>query len=140
MPSATSTPSPAPISLLTPEPERCASGRLRVGDLADIGDEWVAGVQAAIETAREWRPDAELVTMQVGCAPLETAFRWQGTFYSETAQSFFYSDTGMSEPAEVDPAAVPVLPIEEVNFRELYLLLARSGFSSQWVAGGPPQF
>jgi hypothetical protein len=128
MPTATPTPFPAPISLLTPEPERCAGGRLRVGDLASIGDEWGAGVQSSIETARAWRPDAKLVTMQVGCAPLEAGFRWQGTFYSQTAQSFFFSDTGMSEPAEVDPASVPALPIEEVNFRELHLALARAGY------------
>ena len=128
MPTATPTPSPAPISLLTPEPERCAGGRLRVGDLASVGDEWGAGVQSAIETARAWRPDARLVTMQVGCAPLEAGFRWQGTFYSQTAQSFFFSDTGMTEPAEVDPASVPALPIEEVNFRELHLALARAGY------------
>src|SRR5215207_9057076 len=31
MPTATPTPAPAPMSLLTPEPERCAGGRLRVG-------------------------------------------------------------------------------------------------------------
>lgn len=129
MPTATPTPSPAPISLLTPRPERCAGGRLRVGDLAAIGDEWGAGVQSAIETARAWRPDAVLVTMQVGCAPLEVGFRWQGTFYSQTAQSFFFSDTGMTEPAEVDPASVPALPIDEVNFRELHLAVARAGYS-----------
>ena len=128
MPTATPTPSPAPISLLTPRPERCAGGRLRVGDLAAIGDEWGAGVQSAIETARAWRPDAVLVTMQVGCAPLEAGFRWQGTFYSQTAQSFFFSDTGMTEPAEVDPASVPALPIDEVNFRELHLAVARAGY------------
>src|SRR5215213_11330533 len=90
MPTATLTPSPARISLLTPVPERCAGGRLRVGDLAAVGDEWVAGVQSAIETAHAWRPDARLVTVQVGCAPLESGFRWQGTFYSQTAQSFFF--------------------------------------------------
>ena len=128
VPTVTPTPSPAPVSLLTPEPERCAGGRLRVGDLAAVGDEWGGGVQSAIETARAWRPDAVLVTVQVGCAPLEAGFRWQGTFYSQTAQSFFFSDTGMSEPAEVDPASVPALPIEEVNFRELHLALARAGY------------
>jgi hypothetical protein len=124
----TVTPTPAPVSLLTPEPERCAGGRLRVGDLAAVGDEWGGGVQSAIEIARAWRPDAVLVTVQVGCAPLEAGFRWQGTFYSQTAQSCFFSDTGMSEPAEVDPASVPALPIEEVNFRELHLALARAGY------------
>ena len=128
VPTVTPTPSPAPVSLLTPEPERCGGGRLRVGDLATVGDEWGGGVQSAIETARAWRPDARLVTVQVGCAPLEAGFRWQGTFYSQTAQSFYFSDTGMSEPAEIDPAAVPSLPIDEVNFRELHLALARAGY------------
>ena len=128
-PTATPSPSPPPISLLTPEPERCGGGRLRVRDLAIIGDEWGAGVQSAIEIARAWRPDARLVTVQVGCAPLEAGFRWQGTFYSQTAQSFFFSDTGMSEPAEIDPASVPSLPIDEVNFRELHLALARAGYT-----------
>jgi hypothetical protein len=127
-PTATPPPTPVPM-LLTPEPERCGGGRLRVGDLAAIGDEWGAGVQSAIEIARTWRPDAQLVTMQVGCAPLEAGFRWQGTFYSRTAQSFYFSDTGMSEPAEIDPMSVPALPLEEVNFRELHLALARAGYS-----------
>jgi hypothetical protein len=127
-PTATPSPSPAPVSLLTPVPERCAGGRLRVGDLAAVGDEWGAGVQSAIESARAWRPDAQLVTMQVGCAPLEAGFRWQGAFYSQTAQSYYLSDTGLSEPAEIDPASVPVLPLDQVNFRELHLALARSGF------------
>ena len=127
-PTATPSPSPAPVSLLTPVPERCAGGRLRVGDLAAVGDEWGAGVQTAIESARAWRPDAQLVTMQVGCAPLEAGFRWQGAFYSRTAQSFYLSDTGLSEPAEIDPASVPVLPLEQVNFHELHLALARASF------------
>ena len=58
----------------------------------------------------------------------EPAFRWEGTFYSEVAQSFFYSDTRLTEPAEIDPAAVPVLPIDEVNFREFHFALARAGY------------
>jgi hypothetical protein len=130
-PTVTPSPSPAPQALLTPEPERCAGGRLRVDDLATVGDEWGAGVQSAIEVALAWRPDARLVSVRVGCAPLEAGFRWQGTFYSQLAQSFFFSDTGMSEPAEVDPASVPALPLEEVNFRELHLALARAGYADR---------
>jgi hypothetical protein len=126
----TVTPSPTPVARQTPAPvQRCAGGRLRVGDLAAVGDEWAGGVQSAIETARAWRPDARLVIVRVGCAPLEAGFRWQGTFYSQTAQSFFYSDTGMSEPAEVDPASVPALPLDEVDFRQLHLALARAGYA-----------
>lgn len=127
VPTTTPSPTPPPVRP-TPELQRCAGGRLTLGDLAAVGDEWVAGVQSAVETARAWQPDARLVTMQVGCAPLEPEFRWQGTFYSQTAQSFFYSDTGMSEPAEVDPASVPALPIDEVDFRQLHLALARAGY------------
>lgn len=128
---ATATPSPAPPALAqrTPELDRCAGGRLRVGDLASVGDEWVGGVQTAIEIAHTWRTDARLVTVQVGCAPLEHGFRWQGTFYSQSAQSFFFSDTRMSEPAEIDPASVPALSLEEVDFRTLHLALARAGYS-----------
>jgi hypothetical protein len=125
------TPTRAPQAHLTPAPQRCADGRLRIRDLAQIGDEWAAGVQSAIQVALAWRPDARLVTMQVGCAPLEHAFRWQGTFYSRAAQSYFYSDTGMSEPAEADPASVPSLPVEEVDFRQLHLALARAGYSEE---------
>jgi hypothetical protein len=128
IPTATPPPAPVALSRLTPEPERCAGGRLRIGDLAIVGDEWVSGVQTAIETARAWRPDARLVSVQVGCTPLESGFRWKGAFYSETAQSFFYSDTRLSEPAEVDPSAVPVLPLDEVDFRQLHLALARAGY------------
>jgi hypothetical protein len=124
----TPTPSPIPLAMRAPPPARCDGGRLRVRDLAAVGDEWVGGVQSAIEVARAWRPDAQLVVMRVGCAPLEAAFRWQGTFYSRTAQSFYYSDTGMSEPAEIDPSAVPTLPLEEVDFRGLHRALARAGY------------
>jgi hypothetical protein len=129
--SATATPEPtkAPVLRLTPQPSRCEDGRLRIRDLQAIGQEWAAGVQSAIEVALAWRPDARLVSMQVGCAPLETGFRWKGTFYSRQAQSFFYSDTGLSEPAEVAPESVPALPLDEVNFVQLHLTLARAGYN-----------
>jgi hypothetical protein len=127
-PAITPSPTPVPLALLTPIAERCAGGRLRVGDLAFVADEWGAGVQTAIEAALAWRPDARLVTMQVACAPLEAGFRWQGTFYSQTAQSFFSSDTGLSQPAEVDPASVPVLPLEQIDFRQLHQALVGAGF------------
>jgi hypothetical protein len=130
-PTVTPPPTRSPQSLLTPAPARCADGRMRVGDLAQVGEEWAAGVQSAIQVALAWRPDARLVTMQVGCAPLEHAFRWQGTFYSPTSQSYFYSDTGMSEPAEADPASVPTLPVDEVDFRQLHRALARAGYSEE---------
>jgi hypothetical protein len=127
-PTATPSPVPPPLTRVPPEELRCLGGRLRVGDLVAVNQEWAAGVQSAIEAALAWRPDARLVAMQVGCVPLEPGFRWQGTFYSQTAQSFFSSDTGLSEPAEIDPASVPALPLEEVDFLELHRALARAGY------------
>lgn len=128
-PAAMPSPTAIPVPLLTPVTERCAGGRLRVGDLAAVANEWGAGVQTAIETALAWRPDARLVTMQVACAPLEAGFRWQGTFYSQTAQSFFSSDTRLSQPAEVDPALVPILPLDEIDFGRLHQVLIDAGYS-----------
>lgn len=121
------TPTP-PVETPVPAP-RCSSGRLAVGDLPGIALEWAAGVQNALERARDWRADARLVGFQVGCQPLEPAFRWEGTFYSDTAQAFFASDTRTTTPAEIDPAAVPTLPLERIDFTGLHRALARAGYA-----------
>lgn len=123
------TPTPAPVAEATTEvaAEPCAGGRLTVGDLRAIDAAWVDGVAAATERARQWRNDARLVSLRVGCQPLETGFRWQGRFYAESAQSFFYSDTGETEPAEVEPDSVPTMPNDALSFRELQRALARAG-------------
>jgi hypothetical protein len=127
-PTATSTAVPPPRTRVPPYEQRCLGGRLRVGDLVAVDEEWADGMETATEIALAWRPDARLVTMQVGCVPLEPGLRWQGTFYSQTAQSFFYSDSGLSEPAEVDPASVPTLPLQELDFLGLHRALARAGY------------
>jgi hypothetical protein len=108
---------------------RCVDGRLTVGDLPAADEVWAAGVQAATERATAWRSDARLVSLRVGCEPLESGFRWQGTFYAESAQSFFLSDTGQTKPAEVDPASVPTLSQDRISFHELRLSLARAGYA-----------
>lgn len=107
--------------------EPCADGRLTVGDLAAVDAEREAGIAAAEERAKRWRADARLVSLRVACQPLEPAFRWQGRFYSDAAQSFFLSDTTETAPAEVEPAGVPTLPRERLRFRELQLVLAQAG-------------
>jgi len=123
---------PPPVAVETPLPEpRCAAGRLAVGDIPTVALEWTAGVQSALERARDWRADARLVSLQVGCQPLEHAFRWEGSFYSDTAQAFFASDTRQSTPAEVDPAAVPNLPLDRIDFGGLHRALARAGYGDR---------
>ena len=106
----------------------CEDGRLTIGDLLAIETEWTAGLEEACAPAAAWQPDARLVRLAVGCQLLEPGYRWQGTFYSEAAQSFFDSDTGQTEPAEVDPAQVPTLPVGGLSFHQLHRSLARAGY------------
>jgi hypothetical protein len=127
--SMTASPSPR---VRTPVPEPCAAGRLTVGDLPAIDIAWADGVAAAGERARAtWQADARPVWLEVGCRPLESVFRWRVVFFSDTAQAYFYADTGQSEPAEVDPASVATLPVDRLNFRRLYLALARGGMADE---------
>ena len=45
-----------------------------------------------------------------------------------------YSDTGMSDPAEIDPDSVPVLPARPgLDFRQLHVALARAGYGDDAV-------
>ncbi len=125
----TPTPTPTVVSDATTPRVRCANGHLVVGDIPAIANEWAAGVQDALERARAWRGDARMVALQVGCRPLEQVFRWEGQFYSDTAQAFFSSDTGMSTPAEVDPAAVATLPLDRIDFVGFHRSLARAGYT-----------
>jgi hypothetical protein len=129
---ATATPPPPPT--LPPRPrQRCDNGRLLVGDVPAIGTEWAAGVQDALERARDWRSDARLIAIQVGCRPLENQFRWEGRFYSDTAQAFFSSDSGMITPAEVDPRAVVTLPLDRIDFAAMHRTLNQAGFADDAV-------
>jgi hypothetical protein len=136
--SGLASPGPAPTAVLqtpTPEPTlpprerlRCEDGRITVGDLLNVQDEWIAGVQDALERARDWRTDARLIAIQVGCRPLENEFRWEGRFYSDTAQAFFASDSGQTTPAELDPRAVVTLPLDRIDFARMHDALVRAGF------------
>jgi hypothetical protein len=123
--------SPPPANSARPTPPatavHCEDGRLTLGDLLKIETEWESGVAAATEQARGWQADARLIQLRISCQPLESGFRWQGTFYSDSAQSYFFSDTGQTEPAEDDPASIPTLPLEGISFQQLHLTLARAG-------------
>ncbi|HEU5433850.1 MAG TPA: hypothetical protein VFU81_19430 [Thermomicrobiales bacterium] len=130
-PETTPTPVPSPTPPARPAAMKrspCSLAYLTVGDLIAIDSQWAAGVQAATEQAKSWRPDARLVSLQVGCAPLEDGYRWQGVYFSPAAQSFYYSDSAFTEPAEADPNAVPTLPLDRISFTQLHLALAHAGY------------
>lgn len=107
----------------------CSDGRLLIGDLTAMNQEWQAGVEAATTKARRWQDDARITRLRVGCQLFESGFRWQAMFYSESAQTFYASDTGETEPAEVAPEDVPTLPTDSIDFGVLRRALAKSGFT-----------
>jgi hypothetical protein len=106
---------------------------LLIGDLPKMDEDWRAGLEAATAKAIAWQADARLTKLRVGCQLFEAGFRWQATFYSEEAQTFYASDTGETEPAEVAPADVPTLPIDEISFGLLRRSLAKSGYEDDDV-------
>lgn len=133
-PVSTETPavaSPPPTRVMRPTPpeeaRRCEDGRIQLGDLQEIESEWADGVATATEQAQRWQADARLVQLKVACQPLEEGFRWQGRFYSDSAQSYYFSDTGQTEPAEADPSTIPTLPLDNLSFQQLHFTLARAG-------------
>jgi hypothetical protein len=111
----------------------CTDGRLIIGDLPQMDLDWRAGIEAATAKAVAWQADARLTKLRVGCQLFESGFRWQATFYSEQAQTFYASDTGETEPAEVAPADVPTLPIDQISFGLLRRSLAKAGYEDQDV-------
>jgi hypothetical protein len=114
----------------TPDIERrtCGDGRLLIGDLAAMDQQWKDGVHRAQERASEWQDDAKLASLRVGCELLEPGFRWQATFYSPSSQAYFESDTGRVEAAEDDPAAVPELSTTGISFDVLQQALHAEGY------------
>ena len=128
-PTPTEEPTAVPATPTAVPRGRCAGGKLTVGDLAAVNAEWVTGVTAAYERAAAWRADAQLVSLRVACGVLEPTFRWRGTFYSESAQLYYASDTGQTEPVEVEPSLIPVLPTGGLDFLGLERALARAGFA-----------
>jgi hypothetical protein len=109
----------------------CTDGRLLIGDLSQMDVEWRSGLEAATAKAVAWQADARLTRLRVGCQLFEPGFRWQATFYSENAQTFFASDTGETEPAEVAPEDVPTLPADKISFGLLRRALTKTGYEDR---------
>jgi hypothetical protein len=112
-----------------PAGRTCATGKLTVGDLQQADAGLADALAAAAEKAAAWQADARLHRLRLGCAVLEPRLRWQVTYYSDTAQSFFHSDTGELEPAEVDPSVVGTMPTNDISFVSLRRSLAKAGYA-----------
>jgi hypothetical protein len=130
-PTATVAASPPPDkSPATPEAAQitCGDGHLLIRDLAAMNQRLQDGLQQATARATEWQEDAQLTSLRVGCELLEPGFRWQATFYSPSAQTFYESDTGRVEAAEDDPAEVPELATSGLSFSVLRRALNAEGY------------
>jgi hypothetical protein len=120
---------PTPTGAIEGEP--CASGKLLIGDLPEIDNEWRQGVEEATAKATAWQQDAVLSNLRVVCQIFETDFRWQATFYSVSAQAFFSSDTGEVAPSSVEEKDVPLLDVQQFSFERLYGALNGAGYGDE---------
>lgn len=117
----------------------CIDSRLRVGDLKTIDNTLDPGVKRATEEATDWQKDARLYTLRLGCPLLITGVKWEGVFFSESAQAFYETDTGKVEPVEVDPQLIPTLDPSQFRMSSVYEALIAYGFTDDLLltpAGG----
>jgi len=113
----------------------CAVGRLTIGDLEGADATLAKGVEAATAKAQAWQKDARLSTLRLGCPLLTTGYQWEGTFFSETAQAFFSTDTGQIDASDDDPDSIPTLVTENLSLRPVYRSLVRAGFTDALLLG-----
>lgn len=50
------------------------------------------------------------------------------TFYSNSVEAYFLSDTGETRPGEAVPANIPTLPTDQISFGRLHRSLAKAGY------------
>jgi hypothetical protein len=118
-----------PVVPITDDAEACVDGRLRIRDLAGADEHLSDGLAKVQQRAEQWQPDARLVELRLSCPLLKTGLQWEGTFFSETAQANFATDTVNVEPAEEAPENVPYLDVSTVSFQTVHRSLLRAGFS-----------
>lgn len=109
----------------------CANGRLRVGDLATIDSTKEGGLERATQKATTWQPDATLFAVRVVCPLLTSGVRWEGDYFSRTAQALYATDTGEVEAVEADPESMPVVDPATISLQDVYRTLVRAGFTDE---------
>ena len=115
-----------------PTGSNCSDGELRVGDLKAMDAEWQTQQPNLVQIAQAWEQDSFMTGLRVGCDILEPGFRWQGTFYSPSAQAFFLTDTAAIRGADFDPKDAVELP-NSLSFGAIWRTLAKAGFGDDIV-------
>jgi hypothetical protein len=120
-----------PVAPITEDADACTDGRLRIRDLAGADEHLADGLAKVEIRAKEWQQDARLVELRLSCPLLKTGLQWEGTFFSETAQAMYSTDTVNVEPAEEAPEDVPYLDVSNISFQVVHRSLLRAGFSDE---------
>lgn len=107
----------------------CGESRLRVGNLANIDATIAPGVERATQEAQAWQRDSRLYTLRLTCELLVTGVKWEGVFFSESAQAFYETDTGKVDPVEIDPERIPTLTPGTIRMSVVYNALIEYGFT-----------
>jgi hypothetical protein len=116
-PPAATPATPATESLVTPaapvtdDPNACTDGRLLIRDLANADQHLGDGLAKIDQRAKAWQQDAQLVELRLSCPLLKTGLQWEGTYFSETAQANFSTDTSSVEPAVEAPSDVKFIVV-----------------------------
>lgn len=129
----TGTPPTLPGESDTSQP--CFDGRLRIRDLEAADASLKEGVDRVTQLAKEWEEDARLFALRLGCPLLETGYQWEGTYFSESAQAFYGTDTAEIQAAEDDPETIPTLDTKGLSMLTVYLSLLRAGYAEDSLLG-----
>lgn len=127
------TPSTLPGEDDTSQP--CFDGRLRVRDLEAADSSLEGGIDRITQLAKEWEEDARLFALRLGCPLLETGYQWEATYFSESAQAFYGTDTAEIQAAEDDPETIPTLDTEDLSILSVYRSLLRAGYAEDSLLG-----
>lgn len=112
------------------EQGECSDGRLRIRDLENADRTVAEGLDQVQARADEWQQDASLIELRLSCPLLMTGLQWEGTFFSESAQAIFSTDTMDVEPVEQAPDEIPYLDVDGISFQRVYRSLIRAGFAA----------
>lgn len=127
------TPSTLPGESDTSQP--CFDGRLRIRDLENADASIQSGIDRVTQLGKEWEEDARLYSLRLGCPLLETGYQWEATYFSESAQAFYGTDTAEVQAAEADPGTIPTLETEGLSMLPVYRSLLRAGYHEDSLLG-----
>lgn len=129
----TGTPSTLPGESDTSQP--CFDGRLRIRDLEAADATLERGIDRVTQLGKEWEEDARLFALRLGCPLLETGYQWEATYFSESAQAFYGTDTADIQAAEDDPESIPTLDTDGLRILTVYRSLLRAGYDEDSLLG-----